>query len=67
MKVKVLIPFHDVDNFAKEYSKDEVMEFDEGRAARLTQLGIVEPYTEPAKAVEVKEEPKKTPKRRKTK
>lgn len=43
MKVKVLIPFHDVSDFAKVYEKDSVVDFPEARALELQSLRLVAP------------------------
>ena len=42
MKVKVIYPFRDKDNFAKEYKVGDIVDFDAARVAILTQKGLVE-------------------------
>lgn len=46
MKVKVLIPFHDVSDFSKVYEKDSVVDFPETRVRELQSLRLVAPVDE---------------------
>lgn len=48
MKVKVLIPFHDVSDFSKVYEKDSVVDFPETRVRELQSLRLVAPVDEEA-------------------
>lgn len=46
MTVRVLIEFHDKDNFARIYHVGEIVQFNKERAKNLINLNIVESYRE---------------------
>lgn len=48
MEVRILVEFHDRDDFTKVYPVGETFNFDDERAEHLIGLGLVEPVEEPA-------------------
>lgn len=56
MKVKVLVAFHDINNFRTVHREGDVCEFDDSRCERLVSLGYAE-YVDAPKADEVVESP----------
>lgn len=46
MKVKVLIRFHDKNDFTKVYEVDEVVEFEAERVSELLKLSLIEELKE---------------------
>lgn len=52
MEVRILVEFHDRDDFTKVYPVGETFNFDDERAEHLIGLGLVEPVEEPAAVAE---------------